>query len=153
MIDKKIIIDSLIRFVSFVLKFENELTTLYGLKELPYNEVGKKFERVGEFMFDEKLVQYKFHGAGCLFICDEIVIDYNINPLSKNHINISSFKFLRFLKTYSNNKSVLELKVEDMYKLFLEFERMGILNKVPETNANYAINMNWYISVVGSVVN
>lgn len=116
------------KFVLQVKKFESCLIHEFNLEGNPYDFSGKNFPKKGTFIFEENIVSYWFHGAGCTFEYEGEIYDYDIAPSTENSIKISVWKFQRFLKTTSDNSFSLTSS-NDLLEYFNLFEKQGILKR------------------------
>ena len=134
----------LLKFTVIIKHLEKELKNRFNLEDIPYNEVGRKISHEGTFVFLEYTILYKFHGAGCLFKIKGLELDYNIAPLSDNNIKISPWKFLNFMKSCSNiEDDINSLDQRAIFEFLIEFEKAGILSKVPESRGTFEICEVW----------
>jgi hypothetical protein len=134
----------LTKLVIIVKHLEKDLVNKYNAKGILYNEVGKTIPREGTLIFFNYSVFYKFHGAGCLFKINDLELDYNMAPISDNNIKISPWNFLNFLKTCSNvEDDIKSLDQGQIFNILIEFEKLGILHKTPESMGSFEVCESW----------
>lgn len=130
-------------FVRLIKSFEKELINSYKLDDHPYQYAGSLFPRIGEQKVNDINVKYKFHGRGCLLEMNDLVIDYNIDPTERDYIIITSFKFLRFLKSKSD---LLNLDIEATINLLMTLLESGVLIKSKDANMAFNVSTDWFES-------
>ena len=130
-------------FLDQIKKFNLSLTNFYQLTFCPtYNEAGNLFPRNGELDLNNAKINYRFHGRGCTFQTEGIIVSYDIDVLHNNEIIISRWKFLEFIKSSSRNSSSIELK--DLLEIFTELVKKGALLQRKNDVLEFNINENYF---------
>lgn len=120
-------------FIEFVKQFNKQvnlfnrlLIDTYNLEcEPTYNEAGNFFPRNGELITDIGTYNYRYHGGGCTFTVNGIIVSYDIDVLNNNEIKLSSWKFNEFIRTFSKEKSPID--IDDIDNYFFHLVELEIL--------------------------
>lgn len=115
-------------YLRHITLFHNALKTIYNLQIEPtFNEARTLFPKMGEFTFGGKNFEYRYHGNGCTLIVDSIIVDYDLNIFDTSQVEITNWKFYRFIETYAGGQSKISLN--DLNALFVELSSKGKLTR------------------------
>lgn len=136
-------------FLRCVNVFSGILTKKYGLECYPtYNEAGRLFPRIDSLFYNGNFFKYRFHGKGCTLEIDGVIIDYDLSILNQNKIELSSWKFYRFIETYSKGHS--GILITELGQLFLQLVKTGALEQESPDSKVFLINEKYYEDYVPS---
>lgn len=99
----------------------------------PYKFIGKTFPKSGLLKTADNEIKYAFHGAGCDFWVNNLVVRYDFAPFINYNIKVSSWKFLQFVyskhpdlkTTFSHEDLIAELENSSKYESFFSKHEMG----------------------------
>jgi hypothetical protein len=111
-------------YLDLIEDFELRLQKKYKINSL-WDNIGLVFPREGTI--DE--YSYKFHGAGCKIVFQDIICEYDIAPLNGYDIKFSFWKIYQFYKT---NKKLLSIEfTEDRFRdKLLNYLDKGIFSQL-----------------------
>ncbi|WP_108807665.1 DUF6896 domain-containing protein [Aquimarina spinulae] len=132
-------VEELKKYVDFIREFENSLTSEFDINGNIWNRSGKDFPKSGKV----KDYQYKFHGAGCEVIKNDIICEYDIAPLNGRDIKFSPWKFSKFIESHPDlniiNRHDLELGLlflvneKKISKLIIDGIETGVYEVIPSS--------------------
>jgi len=105
--DKFYIIEKLIEFNHLIYELSSTLMVNNSVKEKSlFYLMNSKILKTGTFIYKNININYRLHGAGCEFIFNNKIIDFDIVPFN-SQLNIypkfSLWKFMRFLKSFDRD--------------------------------------------------
>ena len=120
------------KYLQYIRLFHRALKANFNLEIEPtYNEAGSLFPRKGEFSFEGSKFTYRYHGNGCTLMIENIIVDYDLDIFDRSWIEITSWKFYRFIESSSNNKS--NILLDNLSSLFVELSLKGaLIRKYPD---------------------
>ncbi|MBO9154079.1 DUF6896 domain-containing protein [Chitinophaga sp. GCM10012297] len=124
--------------------FNDSLVRKYKLKDIPYNESGKSFPKIGELYVEDKLISYRFHGRGATIFWDKAEIKFDIDALSNHKIITSSWPYLEFLSHFIDDFKEEEYPFSFIDQLLIGFEERGLFMERKINEKVYHINEAWY---------
>lgn len=124
--------DHICNYLCHIRFFHNALKRTFNFDIEPtYNEAGPLFPRKGEFSFDGKQFNYRYHGNGCTLVVDDIIVDYDLFIFDRSLIEITEWKFYRFIESSVGGSS--RISTDDLNELFIELSLKGVLiRKYPD---------------------
>ena len=138
----EILIKKLAQYVQLIKKNEFTILSFYGLEQPFYKNVGKIIKE-GIIRDDTGEIDYKIHGAGCLFKHENgLIIDYDFISEMEMTINFSPWKFTVFLNSLEKEKTFSQ---EELLPYLEEMVNMKILIKHPDGFFLYGISEQFII--------
>jgi hypothetical protein len=135
--------DYIYKFLQYTVEFHQYLKRVYKIEVYPsYNEAGSFFPRSGVFILNGQTFNYRYHGSGCTLIIDDIIIDYDLDILSENKVEISSWKFNRFIESYSKGTSTI--LIDDLDEIFINLTEKGVLLRKDPDFFVFTINESFF---------
>lgn len=126
------------QFRSYIKSFNKLLMVTYNLDIEPtYNEARTLFPRSGMILDDGVQIDYLYHGSGCTFTKENVIISYDIDVLHNNEIKISDWKFNEFIRTYTKGMSLIS--IDDLDTIFMKLTERNVLIK---RTASLVFNIN-----------
>ncbi|OED37059.1 hypothetical protein AB832_05305 [Flavobacteriaceae bacterium (ex Bugula neritina AB1)] len=112
---------ALILFKETINELNRCLMEKFNIDVHPYLHL-KNMPRSGIIEDDKYSFEYRFHGGGCEFIYNKMILDYQIVPFSDKNdirIKISLWGFRQFLKSLGKDVDFFDTK-----RLFMAFENL-----------------------------
>ena len=122
-----IIHEAICRFVEYIVSFEKALQEHFEIDTLPYFKAGRGIPRQGMLLVNGIELQFRFHGAGCTFEYEDLVIDYDMDFSSANRIVVSTWKLLRSLNSLSQEFAKMNLTEMRLLDHLRSLENSGLL--------------------------
>lgn len=138
---------SMFFYMTFIKVFEKTLIEKYNVQPI-YEKIGFQIPRSDEIRTDEFHLYYRFHGRGCSIFFYGLgwEVDYTFNLSSNNYIVLSSYEFLKFIKSTSRRiEGEMNIK-NDIMEFIKEFNEKGILKKEFDMYETYHISERWYMN-------
>lgn len=136
--------DVLFKYTDRIHIFNNSLTEKYGLKDIPYNESGKLFPKIGELYIEGQLIRYRFHGRGATVLWGEAEIKFDIDASSRHKIITSSWPYFKFLSYSIGGFEEEKYPFSFIDQLLMGFEERGVCMARKINEEVYHINEVWY---------
>ena len=134
-----IIREAVCKFVEYIVSFEKALQKHFEIDTLPYFEAGRGIPRQGMLLVKGIELQFRFHGAGCTFEHEDLVIDYDMDFSSANRIVVSTWKLLRSLNSLSLEFAKMNLTEMGLLDHLRSLENSGLLIPLGRGIGNYRI--------------
>ncbi len=112
MSNKENIKDIFLFYADTIIKFNKRIKQEFSTSNIPYEDAGKLFPKIGTIDIQQVTVPYRFHGAGCTFFWNEIEVYFSVDVTNKNWIVITPGGLQQFLSTYLNVD-----KIDDLYPI------------------------------------
>lgn len=130
-------------YLQYIRLFHKALKVNFNLAIEPtYNEAGSLFPKKGEFLFEGRQFNYRYHGNGCTLTVEDIIVDYDLDIFDRSRIEITDWKFYRFIESYSDNKP--NILIDDLNLLFVELSFKGILVRKYPDRFVFLINNDYF---------
>lgn len=129
-------------YLSEIFAFENAISNIYKLNDLPFNMLSQ-FPQKGSIFYNDKKTDYQYHGNGCTLVIGGVEIQYSIYADRKNNIAISPWQLLRFIQTVYS-ESAENITQKQILKYIEELEKQKVVYRIFETYQVYEINLEWY---------
>jgi hypothetical protein len=142
MTNEAIIKECLFQYVQLILRFETALKKIYNLKDNPYR-CQHFFPRAGKLETMADLFTYRFHGAGCSFEHNNVEVHYDYHIIEDNYLTTVSWKFWRFVVTYSNLKGWANLTNDEVDHELEALTSTKAIQRLYPHNLVYQINFSW----------
>ncbi|WP_423735447.1 DUF6896 domain-containing protein [Chitinophaga caseinilytica] len=114
------------KYINNIKDFHSVLCRVYHLPKPPtYNEAGRLFPRDGLLQIGDDTYSYRYHGSGCTLQKNDLIIDYDLDILNGFNVSITSWKFSRFVESYSTGTPALD--TDNLEKYFVELAEEGFL--------------------------
>ena len=124
--------------------FNDFLVQKFELKDIPYNESGRAFPKIGSLEINNEVINYRFHGRGATLFWDGIEMKFDIDANSNHRIITSSWPYLTFLSGYVNNFDESRYPFSLIDQVLVSFEKKGFLMARKEGESVFHINELWY---------
>lgn len=136
--------DVLFEYTDRIHLFNSSLIGKFELKDVPYNESGKSFPKIGELYIGDRLVHYRFHGRGATVFWDGAEIKFDIDASSIHKIITSSWPYLKFLSHSIDGFEEEKYPFSFIDQLMTRFEERGVFMARKINEEVYHINKVWY---------
>jgi hypothetical protein len=141
MIDKKQFLKCLYAYVDFFLWCEDELRKHFHFDGISW--LNQKITGVrGSFDIEGNNFEFHFHGSGCSITYKSLQLHYDVYITLEDYLEISPWKFMRFMVTYLNLEN--EIQCELIVEYLSQLNGTGPVTKINENYEVYSVSFAWY---------